>query len=169
MSEITRLEDARALKRMGLPPNLPVETRGPARGYPAAGGADTLWKANAGVASTRVRLLGRGRTMGTGEEGESYRLKMLRYLKAKYSNAKPSEVLEAERVIAKFREEEARDRAAVTRLSSPLPEPDMCQLCWFLNGVHSKLHNIPADDPAHFERWKCRTCGDWEDRRTGPR
>jgi hypothetical protein len=107
--------------------------------------------------------------MGASKESDSYRLKMLRYLKAKYSNAKPPEVFEAERVIAKFREEEARDRGAITRLNSPLPEPDMCQPCWFLKGVHSKLQNIAADDPKHFDRWICRTCGDWEDRRTGLR
>ena len=56
-----------------------------------------------------------------GKQSEEYRLQMLRRLENRYGNDKPTEVLEAEEVIAKFRQEKARDRQAITRLSSPLP------------------------------------------------
>lgn len=98
------------------------------------------------------------------EKSESYRLDMLRRLKDRYHKAKPAEVLEAEKVIAKFREEEARDRKIIPRLESELPKPDLCPRCWFIDGHEMPLISIPADDPKHFDRMKCRECGYTEDR-----
>lgn len=97
--------------------------------------------------------------MGSSEESESYRLQMLRRLENKYSNAKPAKVREAEKVIAQFREEEARERETIARLRSPLPEPDLCPECWFLHANLSKLYAVPADDPKKFDRMKCGQCG----------
>ena len=47
------------------------------------------------------------------KESESYRLDMLRRLEEKYSKPKPSEVFEAEQVIAKYRDEQETARAAI--------------------------------------------------------
>ena len=73
------------------------------------------------------------------KESESYRLEMLRRLEEKYSKSKPSEVFEAEQVIAKYRDEQETARAAIPRLRSPLPEPNLCPQCWFLHGRRTSL------------------------------
>ena len=99
------------------------------------------------------------------KESESYRLQMLRNLKDRYGKAKPAEVLEAEKVIAQFREQETHDREAIARLSAPLPEPDLCPRCYFYHGKRSLLRPIPARDPKHFDAMKCRECEYVEERK----
>jgi hypothetical protein len=70
--------------------------------------------------------------MATGsKESESYRLEMLRRLKDKDRHTPPPEVAEAEKIIAHYREKQAKAREAIPRLSAPLPEPDLCPQCWF--------------------------------------
>jgi hypothetical protein len=73
------------------------------------------------------------------KESESYRLEMLRHLKEKYGNAKPSEVLEAEQVIAKYREEKARAGEQIPRLEAGPPTPNACPRCWSMNGHEHAL------------------------------
>lgn len=98
------------------------------------------------------------------KESEGYRLDMLRYLKEKYRDAKPPEVLEAEQVIAKFREEKASADAQIPRLEAGLPKQNLCPRCWFMDGHESALYAVPSDDPQRFDRWKCRRCDYVEDR-----
>ena len=98
-----------------------------------------------------------------GKQSEEYRLQMLRRLENRYGNDKPTEVLEAEEVIAKFRQEKARDRQAITRLSSPLPEPNLCPSCWFIHGRKIHLTHAPHPNSAKFDRQICPQCNYIED------
>jgi hypothetical protein len=98
------------------------------------------------------------------KESESYRLEMLRRLEEKYSKSKPSEVFEAERVIAKYRDEQETARAAIPRLRSPLPEPNLCPQCWFFHGRRTFMTPRVHPDPERYDRWLCGTCGHIEDR-----
>ena len=93
------------------------------------------------------------------KESESYRLEMLRRLEEKYSKSKPSEVFEAEQVIAKYRDEQETARAAIPRLRSPLPEPNLCPQCWFLHGRRTFMTPRVHPDPERYDRRFCGTCG----------
>ncbi|SRR5216683_1145874 len=92
------------------------------------------------------------------KESEAYRLQMLRNLKQKYGKAKPSEVLEAEKVIAKYREEETHDREAMTRLNNPLPEPNLCPQCFYFRGRSIKMDPTSPTDRSKYDRWRCSYC-----------
>jgi hypothetical protein len=99
------------------------------------------------------------------KESEAYRLEMLRRLENKYGKAKPAEVLEAEKVIAKFREQEAADREAIARLGSPLPEPHLCPECYYLHGKTSRLEPVPSG--TKHDKFKCGRCGFIQERKMG--
>ena len=92
------------------------------------------------------------------KKNEPYRLHMLRRLQNRYSQGKTPEMLEAEQTIAKLREQEARDREAIIRLSSPLPDDDLCPTCFFMRGHRNLLISVPHPDPARYDRWICRVC-----------
>lgn len=81
--------------------------------------------------------------MGRGEQNESYRAQILRRLKNKYSSSAPPEVLEAEKVIARFREQETKDRQTETRLGLELPNPHSCPQCFYLHDTNSMLKSVP--------------------------
>ncbi|MDE3181006.1 MAG: hypothetical protein KGM47_15270 [Acidobacteriota bacterium] len=102
------------------------------------------------------------------EKSESYRLQMLRRLQNRYSQGDPPEVLEAEETIAKFREQKARDREAIKRLSAPLPEPNLCPECWFIHGRTSPLRAVPHPEPKKFDRFVCDQCNYVDDRPGNP-
>jgi hypothetical protein len=98
------------------------------------------------------------------KESESYRLQMLRRLQNRYSKGDPPEVLEAKKVIAKFSEQEKRDREAIARLGSPLPEPDLCPTCFYIHGRCTPLIAAHSPSPDNFDRMKCSVCDYAEDR-----
>ncbi len=102
------------------------------------------------------------------KESESYRTQMLRHLEEKYNKSKPAEVFEAEKVIAKYRDEHESGRAAIQRLRSPLPEPNLCPQCWFLHERHTFM--MPSAHPGSdkYDRMTCRACGHIEDRDAQP-
>ncbi len=102
------------------------------------------------------------------KESESYRRQMLRHLQAKDSDPPPPEVLEAEQVVAKHREEQATAREAIPRARLPLPEPDICPRCWILHGRRTPLIAVPHPDPSKFDRMKCRSCEYIENRDARP-
>lgn len=99
------------------------------------------------------------------KESESYRLQMLRHLKQVDNGPPPSEVLEAEKIVANYREEQAQARSAIPRLGLPLPEPNICSPCWFLHGRRSVLVGIPHPiNSDKYDRMRCRVCKEIEDR-----
>ena len=102
--------------------------------------------------------------MPMSKESEGYRRDMLRRLEQKANGPTPSEVLEAEQVIAKYRAEQAQAREAIPRLSTPLPKPDLCPECYYLHGRTISLAAVRSDDPDRYDRLKCKTCGYVEER-----
>jgi rubredoxin len=95
----------------------------------------------------------------SGKEGESYRRQMLRRLEQIDSGPTPSEVTEAQKTIAQYRQKQAEARQAIPRLRAPLPHPDLCPQCWFIHGEESPLHAARHPDPDNFDMWECRVCG----------
>ena len=92
------------------------------------------------------------------KKSNEYRLRMLRYFKDRYGKAKPAEVLEAEKVIAEFREQEARDREMEARLRLDLPEPDLCPKCFYRHNTLTKLSPVDSPHP-NIDYFRCRACG----------
>lgn len=103
------------------------------------------------------------------KESESYRREMLRRLKNKVCGPPPAEVLEAEKVIAKHRDEQEQAREAIPRLSLPLPDYNLCPQCWFIHGKRVPFTAVEhPTDRDNLDRMKCRTCGHIEDRDVRP-
>jgi hypothetical protein len=98
------------------------------------------------------------------EKSETYRLQMLRRLQNRYSKGDPPEVLEAEKMIAKFRKEQAEATEQIARASAPLQDSDLCPACWIMHGDRVPLISAPHHDPDRFDRMMCRKCDYNEDR-----
>jgi hypothetical protein len=102
---------------------------------------------------------------GSSKQSEEYRLNMLRRLEKIVDGTPPSEVAEAEKVVANYRKKQAEARQAIPRIHAKLPEPDLCPECWFMHGRRTDLYAVRhPDDPDNYDRWKCKTCGYIEDR-----
>jgi hypothetical protein len=107
--------------------------------------------------------LGRVWVMKISKERNSYRLEMLQGFEDKYGKPKPPDVLEAEIIIARYRKDEARDREAMARLSSPLPTPSLCPECYYLHGRFSDLTLVPSE--TSDDNFRCHTCDYFEVRK----
>jgi hypothetical protein len=90
------------------------------------------------------------------KEGEEYRIEMLRRLEQENSHSPPPEVLEAQQVIAKFREKQANRNAVKARLNLHLPNPDLCPECFYQNNRNSIMHSIPSGGSTDI--YKCDVC-----------
>jgi rubredoxin len=105
------------------------------------------------------------RILRASKESEEYRAGVLRRLEHKYRQSKPTEVLEAEKVVAKYRKEQEQAAPQIARLNQPLPEDNLCPECWFMHGQRSMLYAVShPTDSDRFDRMRCRTCGHVEDR-----
>ena len=60
-------------------------------------------------------------------------------------------------------EELAQMEAKLARLKLPLPESDICRVCWYEHGVTSKL--LPQPSPPMTDVWWCSACNHIETRR----
>ncbi len=98
------------------------------------------------------------------KESETHRSQMLRRLQNRYSKGDPPEVLEAEKVIAKYRKEKAESRDQIARASTPLQGADLCPSCWIMHGERNSLVAANHPDPDKFDRMICRKCSYFEDR-----
>jgi hypothetical protein len=98
------------------------------------------------------------------KETDDYRLGMLRKLREKASGKASAQVLDAEKVIAKHRDELDKTRAAIPRFEEPLPTANICPRCWGLDGVQNLLKATFHPDPDNFDRMKCTKCSYYEDR-----
>jgi rubrerythrin len=96
------------------------------------------------------------------EESERYRRETLRRLKEMNRRPPPTEVLEAQKMVATFREKQAREREAIARLSSPLPDPELCRECYYLHARFSTLTPIPSEADADW--FECPSCGHRQER-----
>ena len=63
---------------------------------------------------------------------------------------------------------EARDREAIMRLRSPLPQPDLCPTCWFIHGMDNEQVAVHHPNPDKFDRMKCKKYNYVEDRDARP-
>ncbi len=94
--------------------------------------------------------------MTLSEQAEEYRASMLRKLKKKYGDNKPPAVLEAEKVIAQYREEKANAKPQIARLETEKCPPSICFHCFWVKGVSFHLVAIPGDDDMDI--FKCPEC-----------
>ena len=67
------------------------------------------------------------------KESENYRLQMLRRFKRERDGPPPAEVLEAEKMVAQFREKQAKAKEVVLRLEKPPPKPNLCSECFYIH------------------------------------
>lgn len=91
---------------------------------------------------------------------EKYKTEILRRLQEYGNKSKPSEVLEAEKVIAKFNQREKDRITQLQRAQSPLPADDACPDCFVERGITSHMKTLPASENApEIDLFKCKTCG----------
>jgi hypothetical protein len=93
--------------------------------------------------------------MNLRKESEAFRNEMLLHLLAQ-NRGKPVEVAEAEKIVAKYREERAKIHDAIARLGSVLPEADACPQCYYLNGLTSIMVLITSN--ATGDIFRCEEC-----------
>jgi hypothetical protein len=90
---------------------------------------------------------GIGKIPRMSKESESYRLHLLSRLEQESSGPTPSEVLEAEQIVAAFREKQAMARDAVIRLRSRLPKDNLCPECYYLFDKQILMVSVPHPEP----------------------
>lgn len=91
------------------------------------------------------------------KQAEQYKLEILRQLQNEQNQSKPSEVLEAEKVIANFRKEESDKEQWLARAMLPLPSGDPCPACFVKRGVTSHMSLVSSD--TDIDLFKCKECG----------
>ena len=93
--------------------------------------------------------------MNLRKESEAYRNEVLLRLLGQ-NRDKPVEVTEAEKIVAKYREEQAKIHDAIVRLGSALPEADACPQCYYLNGLTSIMGLVTSN--ATGDIFRCEEC-----------
>lgn len=91
------------------------------------------------------------------KQAEQYKAEMLRQLQNEQRQSKPSEVLEAEKVIAEFCKEESDKEQWLARAMLPLPPGDPCPSCFIKLGLISHMRPIPSDTGEDL--FECKECG----------
>jgi len=102
------------------------------------------------------------------EQSEAYRQQMLRELQMLHIKGDPPEVREAERVIGMYRSAQAQRSAQIMRLDKPLPEPDLCPNCWFMQAVRHRLVAAHNQSPYKHDSVTCARCNYVPDQNAGP-
>jgi hypothetical protein len=90
------------------------------------------------------------------KEAEQHKAEILRRLQERRSKPKPSEVLEAEKVIAKYREKEAEADEQASRALLPLPPGNPCPACFVKRGITS--HMVPISSSTYNDLFECKEC-----------
>ena len=93
--------------------------------------------------------------MNLRKESEAYRNEMLLHLLAQ-DRGKPAEVTEAEKIVARYREEQTKTHDAIVRLGSALPEADACPNCYYLNGLICIMGRVTSN--ATGDIFRCDEC-----------
>jgi|SRR5579871_5069454 len=105
--------------------------------------------------------------MGWREREERNRIRMLKELKREYGGARPPEVLEAERLISKYRKRQTAVLRYILRAEIGLPEPDLCPECWYDDGRRNLLELSVHNSSRGFDEWQCPECGLVQQREVG--
>lgn len=87
---------------------------------------------------------------------KEYRERLLGKLSRKKHGKKPSEVLDAEKVIAKYCKEQQELEPQLTRLESSDCPDSVCPECFYLYGLHINLNTFPGD--IDVDRFLCPRC-----------
>src|SRR5258708_2971665 len=83
------------------------------------------------------------------------------------SGPKPSEVTDAEKVIAEHDRKVSEARGVLDRAADPLPAA-FCPDCFDLRGVMSRLEAARhPNDPKNYDYFRCRACPYDEDEYVG--
>lgn len=82
---------------------------------------------------------------------------MLRKFTRKKHGKKPSEVLEAEKIIAKYIEEQKNIDPILSRLESSECPDSVCCECFYMRGLSFHLKCIPGGED--FDSFSCPECG----------
>jgi hypothetical protein len=85
-----------------------------------------------------------------------FRDSSLKAISRKKHGKKPAEVLEAEKIITKFREEQKNLEFSLPRLDSLECSDSVCPKCFYLHGLTSELTPIDGDDLV--DRFRCKKC-----------
>lgn len=88
--------------------------------------------------------------------GDAVRLELLRRLQEEDRGPPPAAVAQAEQVLAAHQEVRRKRRERILRLSMPLPQPDLCPICWSV-GESALLEDQPTQDKGEWLR--CSRCG----------
>jgi len=91
------------------------------------------------------------------KQAEQYKAEILRQLQKEQSQSKPSEVLEAEKVIANFRKEKLEKEQWLARAMLTLPSGDPCPSCFVKRGVTYHMSLVPSD--TDVDLFNCKECG----------
>jgi predicted RNA-binding Zn-ribbon protein involved in translation (DUF1610 family) len=93
-----------------------------------------------------------------GKESDEYRTEMIRHLQQEDQKSPPSEVLEAQKMIAKFEQRKRKREEQMVALQQPLPNKDACPKCYWLHGgIASIMRPQPSGD--HSDWFRCPECG----------
>ena len=94
---------------------------------------------------------------------EQHREKVRRRAEDLIAASKPSEVIEAERIIAAYVRDIEEARQILARVGRPLPQR-ACPDCFDVRDTLVALYSVPHPSRAErYDRWQCRRCGYLED------
>ena len=87
---------------------------------------------------------------------KKYRERMLVKLSWKQDEEKRPEVLDADEIIAKYREEQENLKPQISRLKTSECPDSVCPKCFYMHGLSVHLKTSPGDD--NFDRYRCPEC-----------
>lgn len=102
--------------------------------------------------------------MSASPVSEQFRAQLRARLERIIVGSKPSEVIQAEKVLAQYVDQIRRARESLPRVEKGLPRDDVCPRCYYLHGRVVDLAPTQVDESPHSVRWKCGTCGYYEGR-----
>jgi len=87
---------------------------------------------------------------------EEYREGLLRKLTRKNTGGKPAEVLDAEKIIADYREKQENIDPQLSRLENSECPNSICPNCFYTKGLNIHLNNSDGNDEV--EKFNCPEC-----------
>jgi len=87
---------------------------------------------------------------------EEYRERLLRKLTRQNASGKPAEVLEADKIIADYREKNENRTLQILSLESSDCPDSICPNCFYTRGLNIHLKNSDGNDDE--DRFKCPEC-----------
>lgn len=92
------------------------------------------------------------------KQAEQYKAGILRHLEQEDHQSPPSEVTEAQNIIAQFEQRNKERITQIQRARSPLPPGNPCPTCFVKRGITSHMSPISSDN-TDIDLFKCKTCG----------